>query len=345
MSFLRRIWSKKADEDYETVLSNLANDIQKRQVKLSEIRLRERRSTLLVTLYTLAVWVAYVSLWYMGILPSIKGKLGVRNLKIEKAVKAVPVVIGPVIILFIRRIVQIWYERKGNAEEKTLQQLMKQRRDKVEEIKKKTNYYSTRDLLQKYDDVTPAETPLRRRNPPVPQNPFATPKPGTPQLDGRPLPVDPRLNTPVAVKTPVDPRLALSPSYPVAPPKKQWYDKVADALLGDDDHSYQSPSSRYALICEKCFTHNGLVKESMWEDAQYVCPKCNHFNASVRSKKLQRQGGSPSTPVGISRIPSQTPSPQSGLSPSPEPLRSGQPAPDRDLPTVDNDVSNMEVDE
>ena len=50
--------------------------------------------------------------------------------------------------------------------------------------------------------------------------------------------------------------------------RKQWYDKVADALLGDDESPTSAAASRYALICEKCFNHNGLVKESMWEDAR-----------------------------------------------------------------------------
>ena len=50
--------------------------------------------------------------------------------------------------------------------------------------------------------------------------------------------------------------------------RRQWYDRLADSILGDDDPNIASPSSRYALICEKCFTHNGLVKESMWEDAR-----------------------------------------------------------------------------
>jgi len=54
----------------------------------------------------------------------------------------------------------------------------------------------------------------------------------------------------------------------MGPPRKRWYDKVADALLGDEDYDISSPSSRYALICERCFTHNGLVKESLWEDAR-----------------------------------------------------------------------------
>lgn len=54
----------------------------------------------------------------------------------------------------------------------------------------------------------------------------------------------------------------------MGPPRKQWYDKVADALLGDDDSASAGAASRYALICQKCFAHNGLVKESMWEDAR-----------------------------------------------------------------------------
>jgi hypothetical protein len=87
--------TQKSDEDYETVLSALALDIQKRQVKLSEIRLRERRSTLLVTLYTLAGWMAYVSLWYLNMLPNFSGRTG--SSKVEKAVKGSPVLIGPIL--------------------------------------------------------------------------------------------------------------------------------------------------------------------------------------------------------------------------------------------------------
>ncbi|KAH6908195.1 hypothetical protein BKA70DRAFT_1280941 [Coprinopsis sp. MPI-PUGE-AT-0042] len=335
MAFFRRLWAKKPEEDYETILSNLANDVQKRQVKLSEIRLRERRSTLLVTIYTLAVWVVVRQSVVHASLPGLNGHLGTKNAQVEKFVKGVPVAVGPIVALFIRRI-------------KQLQRLMKERRDKVEEIKKKTNYYTTRDLLQKYDETSsgnPGETPLRKRNGgPVPPNtPFTPRQPQPQQQQGprAPLAIDPRLRTP-ASKPPVDPRLtAITPSYQVVPPRKQWYDKVADAILGDDDSSFQSPSSRYALICEKCFMHNGLVKESMWEEAQYVCPKCGHFNASVRSKKARQTGISPSTPVGISRLPSHSPSP-SALSRS---SRSSPPTSDRDAPTVDNDVTNMEVDE
>ena len=144
------------------------------------------------------------------------------------------------------------------------------------------------------------------------------------------------------------------------PQRRQWYDRLADSILGDDDPNIASPSSRYALICEKCFTHNGLVKESMWEDArklfnlfftvilginffiffikEYVCPKCNHFNKSARSKRSrQQQNDSPN--------PSATSSPQTPASITslrqPSLLQSPQ---ESDLPNVDLMEVDTEVD-
>ena len=60
-----------------------------------------------------------------------------------------------------------------------------------------------------------------------------------------------------------------SPQRPAPPPRKQWFDKLADVILGDDDASAANAAvSRYALICEKCFAHNGLAKESVWEETR-----------------------------------------------------------------------------
>lgn len=148
------------------------------------------------------------------------------------------------------------------------------------------------------------------------------------------------------------------PQMATTPSRRQWYDKLADAILGEDDAGVASPSTRYALICEKCFSHNGLVKESMWEDArkstlsvsgwmltmlyaEYVCPKCHHFNPSARSKRTRNSLG----PASISASPSdgsrkqrRIPSNSSASSASP-----GQPV--ADLPTVDStEHSPMDVD-
>ncbi|THH02958.1 hypothetical protein EW145_g6654 [Phellinidium pouzarii] len=286
---------QKEPEDYEQVLSSLALDIQKRQTRLSEIRLRERRTTLLLTMYALAFWVAYVGAWYAGLLPQVSG------LQVERTVHVALVFVGPIVIQFSRRIVQTWYAKIGNVEEKTLKKLLAQQRSKVEEIKAKTNYYSTKNLIERYD-ASPAGSPSRPR-PGLPQQIPTTPQ-RPPQVQNIGLaPGQSRPQTPGApVMGPQDGAASANPQIPTTPPRKQWYDKLADALLGDDEMSVNSAATRYALICQKCFSHNGLVKEDLWEDTQYVCPKCGNFNPSVRSLRVERST-SPSRPeTSISQL-------------------------------------------
>ncbi|KAF7976100.1 hypothetical protein HWV62_7521 [Athelia sp. TMB] len=266
-------------EDYEQVLASLANDISKRQSRLSDIRIRERRSTLSATLWTLSIWVAYVSVWYAGLLPNLSGHS--QRSGFEKAVKGAPVVVGPILILFTRRIVQLWYTRKADAEEKTLKVVLKQQRTKIEEIKKKTNYYNTRNLIERYDEAPSARpggptgpnTPARQQAPqgrgdgPSQASSRAPQAPVTPQRQGGPGMPNNGMPPQTPISMALQSHLAGTPQ-PIQPMRKQWYDKVADALLGDDESPTSAAASRYALICEKCFNHNGLVKESMWEDAQ-----------------------------------------------------------------------------
>lgn len=317
MGFFSNWFSQDKSDDYEQVLASLELDIQKRQTRLSEIRLRERRTTLKVTLYTLAFWVVYVSLWYAQVLPVFSGHR--PNTAFEKLVKGVPVLIGPVLILFARRIAQIWYARIGDAEEKTLVTLLKQQREKIEEIKKKTNYYTTRNLLDRYDEsLSSPGTPPQRRQP-VPQTPIQPPRRQLNQKQGSAKPQN--APAPPTSKIPFAPM----PVTPQPPPRKQWYDKLADAILGDDDIT-GSPSSRYALICQKCFAHNGLVKESVWQDTQYVCPKCGHFNPSARSIQ---QGVASTVPSPISAVNSRGPNGVNGLSNSPPPQPLPIPLPQR----------------
>jgi hypothetical protein len=95
MQFLTRWFRRSQEEDYETVLQNLALSIQRRQSQLSEIRVRERRATLLVTVYALAAWLIYVGLWYLGFLSERRAySRGVGNTR--KALKVAPLFVGPI---------------------------------------------------------------------------------------------------------------------------------------------------------------------------------------------------------------------------------------------------------
>ena len=55
--------------DYESLLAKLANDITEAKTHLSEIRLRERRSSLLINAYGLAAWAVWAGLWWVRGLP------------------------------------------------------------------------------------------------------------------------------------------------------------------------------------------------------------------------------------------------------------------------------------
>lgn len=85
-------------DDYERVLSNIALSISSAQTRLSEIRLRERRATLLVTLYAFAFWVLYVLLWWT-VLP--RYQLWAYHSRddrtLQSIIKGVPVVLGPIL--------------------------------------------------------------------------------------------------------------------------------------------------------------------------------------------------------------------------------------------------------
>ncbi|KAG8851390.1 hypothetical protein FRB96_009227 [Tulasnella sp. 330] len=283
-------------EDYERVLASLAISIQSKQTRLSEIRLRERRATLLVTLYAIGAWLIYLAAWWT-VLPRyhIWKPRSRDEVTLQTIIKAIPAIVGPVLILFIRRIVQSWYTRKAEWEEKQLKSLMAEQRTKIDEIKKKTNYYTTKNLLDRYDEPAAKKTPapntpesnLRQRRVPgsvaSPQGPGAYKSPqGTPARLPALQVVPPGSASQIQARQQI---LQHTIPQPMAPPRKQWYDKVADAILGDDEASSGSQHTRYALICDSCFAHNGLVRESEYDDMKYLCPKCGFFNASPRMKR------------------------------------------------------------
>jgi endoplasmic reticulum junction formation protein lunapark len=82
-------------------------------------------------MYTFAGWGAYLGLWYAQLLPRMSKYR--PNSEVEKAIKGFLAILGPIMyvirvlfmhtrpnrfsrILFTRRIVQLWFTRKGNVE-------------------------------------------------------------------------------------------------------------------------------------------------------------------------------------------------------------------------------------
>ncbi|EIW70260.1 hypothetical protein TREMEDRAFT_71568 [Tremella mesenterica DSM 1558] len=296
-------FSKSSPPDYETLLSRLATDINDAKQSLAEIRLRERRMSLLINAYGIGLWVLWSGLWWVRGLPL--GLIGLRGDKGEgRLIGVAGMAAGPLFIWLLNRLLQLWFTRQRNAEELHLRTLLGEQRKHLEAIKKATNFDSTRKLIEQYEGGSPGpslpSTP-HNSNPSTPQkqqtaqgSPGQNGSPrggleGTPKAPGHlvgiggtplvgpsgPIPLPPGMTADQATML----QMQMAAIQPVLPtPEKKWYDRVVDSILGDDPS--QSSQSKYALVCGECFRHNGLVgSQYEWERL-----RCNHLNPPPLSR-------------------------------------------------------------
>lgn len=60
--------------------------------------------------------------------------------------------------------------------------------------------------------------------------------------------------------------------HPPQPTERHWYDKIVDVIVGDE-----GPESKYALICSKCYVHNGLVLPQEIDDIRKTFIRYSSF--------------------------------------------------------------------
>ncbi|KAF8966011.1 hypothetical protein BGZ46_000457, partial [Entomortierella lignicola] len=324
------------DSDYEKILSDLDSNIRKAEMRLSAINLRERRLLSLWLIYSILAWIGYTAIFVLYLHPQY------IDASQSWIFALAPIVVGLPAIYVGRSLITVWYKRAKTNEESQLQLLRADQRLKVEELKKKTAYYSTKTLLERYD---PSSKPNGRQTGPD-GRPSSNSQNGQPKLQ-QPNMMDPGLRQrqglgvtnaqgiPVGQghpgqgpqNIPRGPQGQYGPQHPGQPnnakpmqlgspnTERHWYDKIVDVIVGDE-----GPETRYALICGQCYSHNGLALPQEIEDIQYVCPKCNFFNPSRRRTRMAVQGIQvPTTPdmtllraqvkpLPISREPSPSPS-------------------------------------
>lgn len=164
--------------------------------------------------------------------------------------------------------------------EEHLKDLQRQRRAKIEEIKRATKYDHLRLLLEKYDDEKKPVTSQKGRGAAGPQTPI---KGGKPQQQGQapgsavarppipgqqPLPSAMRGSQPTGAPSSagfVQPQSRAS----AAPAQRTWLDRMADSVLGADPSSTAlGPEQKYALICVSCKRHNGLARKEEFEEVR-----------------------------------------------------------------------------
>ncbi|RZS03449.1 hypothetical protein BHM03_00033634, partial [Ensete ventricosum] len=196
-------------------------------------------------------------------------------------------------------------------DQKTLDKLRAERKAKIDEIKERTDFYNTQQLIQKYDlDPTAkaaAATILASKlgadsglkvyvgdepNTCAPLVKSSDAKPiQTTGLRSRKQSHARSISTVISQSVSETPN-ELGVGGQEIPSRAQkavehhkgsasdsggWIARIASLLVGED------PSQCYALICGNCHMHNGLARKEDFPHITYYCPRCHALNRSGQS--------------------------------------------------------------
>ncbi|TKY74649.1 hypothetical protein E2542_SST03412 [Spatholobus suberectus] len=192
-------------------------------------------------------------------------------------------------------------------DQKILERLRAERQEKIDELKEKTNYYTTQQLIQRYDPDPAAKaaaaTVLASKlgadsglkvyvgdesNPGASMGKSndvelvqSTGIRNRKQVQYRSTSTSPGTTTPNSGLRGIDQTQTFEHNQPVVEhhqPQSSttqdggWIARIAALLVGED------PTQSYALICGNCYMHNGLARKEDFPFITYYCPHCHALN-------------------------------------------------------------------
>lgn len=229
-----------------------------------------------------------------------------------KIVRSLPAILIPVFSFVIYTMVARITKMLDHKDQKTLERLRAERKAKLDELKERTNYYTTQQLIQRYD-LDPAAKAAAAS--------VLASKLGTDSGLKVFLGEDPNASASLARSNDVElvqstglrnrkqfhahnnsdgnsgtlpsmtevstesggaqsPRVVEHHRGPT-PSDGGWIGRIAALLVGED------PSQNYALICGNCLRHNGLARREDFPHITYYCPHCNALNTSQPTPELE----------------------------------------------------------
>ncbi|KAJ3354435.1 hypothetical protein HDU83_005360 [Entophlyctis luteolus] len=253
-------WFQK-DEDYASLLQSIEDDIAETEQSMAVCVQSSKQYQGFILTYGGGVYALYL-VSYLTLLYPANDALSVWLAKVAA------LALGPAIIYYATVAIDFWYKAKIRSYVRKLESLRTTQKLKIEELKRKTGYYATKGLLDKFDTPTKeSRVNLSPKRPP--STPQATPVkspavgPMTGYTKAPPLP---------GTSAGQNEQLARTPAG--NPPIPQIQDRVMDAVVGDTE----GPQNKYALICQSCFEHNGLVPPEQYSQIKFKCKECKFLN-------------------------------------------------------------------
>ncbi|KAM0029126.1 putative Lunapark domain-containing protein [Helianthus debilis subsp. tardiflorus] len=223
-----------------------------------------------------------------------------------RALRVLPIFLLPVLASSLYWALFSFTRMRDNWDQKTINRLRAERQEKIDELKERTNYYITQQLIQKYDpdpaakaaaasvlaSKLGADSGLKLLLADNLQQHYS-------EATGKSNDADPmkssglrkRNTSETASKGGNDTEMSqygesdtASEVYPhsqvfvehhkpsLGSQDGGWLARLAQLLVGED------PSQSYALICGNCHMHNGLARKEDFPFITYYCPRCHALN-------------------------------------------------------------------
>ncbi|XP_019900052.1 endoplasmic reticulum junction formation protein lunapark-B isoform X2 [Esox lucius] len=234
-----------------------------------------------------------------------------------RIVMTLPLFLFPILVWFMRKLLIFLFSKRTEKNNDKLEDLKAEKRKILEEVMETETYKNAKSILERFDpeakkivemESTPIRpgqmTPrpgqeLRQRN--VAMKPVMTPTPGVcPPMDTGVTPTGPlphsapggppdrglsatvsqqtmMRRTPMAPCSPI-PGMGPPMARPILPRDRGAVDRVIEYLVGD------GPQNRYALICQQCFSHNGMALKEEFEYVAFRCAYCYVLNPARKTR-------------------------------------------------------------
>ncbi|XP_021011278.1 endoplasmic reticulum junction formation protein lunapark isoform X1 [Mus caroli] len=267
-----------------------------------------------------------------------------------RLVMTLPFFAFPLIIWTLRTVLIFFFSKRTERNNEALDDLKSQKKKILEEVMEKETYKTAKLILERFDPdskkakefeppsagaavtAKPGQeirqrTAAQRNLSPAPSSSSQGPPPQGPVSPGPAKDASAPGGPPERTVAPALPRRLGSPATsvpgmglhppgpplarPILPRERGALDRIVEYLVGD------GPQNRYALICQQCFSHNGMALKEEFEYIAFRCAYCFFLNPARKTRpqaprlpefsfeKRQAVEGSSSTgPMLLESVPS-----------------------------------------
>ncbi|KAK2503362.1 hypothetical protein MC885_005483 [Smutsia gigantea] len=228
----------------------------------------------------------------------------------------------PLIIWTIRTVLIFFFSKRTERNNEALDDLNSQKKKILEEVMEKETYKTAKLILERFDPdskkakefeppsagaavtARPGQeirqrTAAQRNLSPPPASSSQGPTPQVPVSPGPPKDTSAPGGPPERTVTPAPtsnvlsrrlgspatsvPGMGLHPpgpplARPILPRERGALDRIVEYLVGD------GPQNRYALICQQCFSHNGMALKEEFEYIAFRCAYCFFLNPARKTR-------------------------------------------------------------